>query len=335
MGTPPSTPASSSHPLPLILVTANDVRGDPDTFAALLNAQFQNINQSINALQGAAGTINLNSHLNLQGNSIRNVAPPSGPHDVITKSSADAAYSATVLAPQLESNGPNPLQTYRQINNSNQRELSTGFLNSLGNTAPDTNSSFITFGAASGGFVPVTISSGVETRADGSTLTYAQFNDSVSLPGSFNIATIIRSGNQVTGTTTGVNNLSTGETVQIAGVTDTSYNGYFVLSFVGTGGSPPGPVFQYSQAGTDSSSSGGTVSLFGVYYYLISPSIGKIFRIGPFAADTAQNRINANKDRLCLIAVVVVTASGGDLVNSASGGTPPTQNTGGGNHIGI
>lgn len=323
-----SSPANPNSPIPLLLITADDVRGDPNTFAALLNAEFQNIIQKLNGLIGAAGTISLNNHLDLGGNAIRNVAPPSGANDVITKSAAEASFSAPVLAPQLEATGTSPLLTYRQLNNPNQRELSTSHLNSLGNTAPQANSSNVSFGALSGGFIPVTISSGVQVRADGTTLPYAQLNDSAAAPASFNINTISRTSNIVTGNTTGANTLQTGDTVVIAGVGDTSYNGYFVLTFVGTGGSPPGPVFQFAQAGSNSSSSGGTISLFGVYYYVMNPAIGKVYRVGPFAADTSQNRINATKDSLALIAVVVVNGSGGDVTNSASGGTSPVDNNG-------
>ena len=327
------TPANPNSPIPLILITADDVRGDPNTFAALLNNEFQNIIQKLNSLIGAAGTINLNSHLNLQGNSIQNVAPPSGPNDVVTKSAADATYSAPALAPQLEATGSSPLSTYRQLNNPNQRELSTSHLNSLGNTAPQTNNSDIAFGAPSGGFIPVTISSGVQNRADGSSLPYAQLNDSVAVPTTFNINTISRTSNVVTGNTTGANTLQTGNTVAIAGVGDSSYNGTFVLTFVGIGGSPPGPVFQFSQAGPNASSAGGTISLFGVYYYVMDPDIGKVYHVGPFAADTAQNRINATADGLAMIAVAVVTGSGGDTTNSAAGATSPIANVGGGNRI--
>jgi hypothetical protein len=326
-------PGNPNSPVPLILITADDIRGDPERFAALLNAEFQNLVQKINSLIGAAGTIHFNSHVDLQGNSIRNVAAPSGPNDVVTKIAADASYSAPALAPQLEATGASPLLTYRQLNNPNQRELSSTFLQAMGNTSPQANSSNIAFGAPSGGFVPVTISSGVQTRADGSTLPYAQFNDSASLPATFNINTISRTGNVVTGNTTGANTLQTGETVSVAGVGDTSYNGTFVLTFVGIGGSPPGPVFQYAQAGTNSSSSGGTISLFGVYYYVINPLIGKVYRVGPFAVDTAQNRLNAASDGISIIAVSTITGSGGNTTNSAAGATSPIENTGGGNRI--
>lgn len=328
-----STPANPNSPIPLILITADDVRGDPNTFAALLNNEFQNIIQKLNGLIGAAGTVSINSHLDLTGNSIRNVAPPELPGDVVNLGHANANYSASALAPQLEATGTSPLSTYRQLNNPNQRELSTSHLNFLGNTAPQTNNSNITFGAPAGGFIPVTISSGVQARADGSSLPYAQLSDSAAVPATFNINTISRTSNVVTGSTTGANTLQTGDTVAIANVGDSSYDGTFVLTFVGIGGSPPGPVFQFNQAGPNSSSSGGTISLFGVYYYVMNPAIGKVYRVGPFAVDTSQNRINATQDGLSIIAVAVVTGSGGDTANSAAGATSPIANVGGGNRI--
>src|SRR5579872_331746 len=247
----PPSPGNPNTPVPLIKITADDIRGDPESFAALLNQEFQNLVQSINALTGVGGTINLNSHLNMGGKKITNVAAPSKDNDVITMAAANKAYSAPALAPQIEATGPYPLSTYRQLNNPNQRELSSSFLNFLGNTAPNTNSSNVSFGLPSGGFTPTTVSSGVLVRADGSILPYAQLNDSVAQPATFAISTISRTGNIVTGFTTGVNTLTTGDSVQVAGVLDPSFDGGFVLTFVGNVGSPPSPGFQYAQAGAD------------------------------------------------------------------------------------
>jgi len=330
--------ASSSKaftPLPQILVTADDVRGDPEHFASLLNQIFTNQNQMINALLGSGGSIPINTDLDLQGNKVTNLSTdtPTSPSDAVSKAHADATYSAPVLAPQLEANGSSPLSTYRIVSNPYQQELNTSYLNTVANTAPAANSSNVTFGSPSGGFVPVTISSGLFTRADGTTIPYPQFNDSVPTPAIFNINTISRTSGLVTGNTTGVNTLQAGNTVVVAGVGNTSYNGQFVLTFVGTGGSPPGPVFQFSQAGADSSSSGGTISLYGIYYYCLKPSILQLYRVGPYAVDTVANRINAQKDGSGIIAIVSVTGAGGDPTNTAAGATSPQQNIGGGNRI--
>ena len=70
------------------------------------------------------------------------------------------------------------------------------------------------------------------------------------------LASVARSGNIVTVTTTG--NLSTdinGLTVTIAGVADSSYNGNYVAT------TTSGSTFTYAQTGANSSSSGGTVSV--------------------------------------------------------------------------
>ncbi len=70
------------------------------------------------------------------------------------------------------------------------------------------------------------------------------------------IASVTRSGSLVTVTTTG--NLSAnvnGLTVTVTGVTDSSYNGNFVVTTTG------GNSFTYSQSGANSSSTGGTASV--------------------------------------------------------------------------
>ena len=337
----PSTPSTiPTTPLPQILITAADIEqavqsnDGAERLASLLNQVITNQNQAINSLIGSAGPIPINNHLDMQGNRVTNLsATPASPTDAVSKAHADASYSAPVLAPQLEANGAAPLQSYRVLNNDFQQESSSTWLNKLASTAPSGNSSSVSYGASSGGYTPITVSAGFFTRADGSVVPYPAYNDSLAVPTSFTINTISRSGGVVTGNTTTANTLQAGDTIVITGVGDGSYDGQFVLSFVGTGGSPPGPVFQFSQAGANSSSSGGTISLFGIYYYCIDPVLLKIFRIGPYSVDNLANRINAQQDGGTLIAVAAVTASGGDTVNSAGGGTSPQQNIGGANRI--
>jgi len=70
------------------------------------------------------------------------------------------------------------------------------------------------------------------------------------------IASISRSSNVVTVTTSGSNPFAVGQTVVIAGVKDTTYNGSFGITAVGSS-----TQFTYSQSGADSSSSGGTATV--------------------------------------------------------------------------
>jgi len=79
--------------------------------------------------------------------------------------------------------------------------------------------------------------------------------------GNVQVATIassggaVRTANVVTITTTSAHGLITGQSVVIAGVTDSSFNGTFTVSTV-----PSTTVFTYSQTGPDGSSGSGTVS---------------------------------------------------------------------------
>ena len=66
------------------------------------------------------------------------------------------------------------------------------------------------------------------------------------------ISTTSRSSNTVTVTTSAVHGLTSGDLVNVNGVADTSFNGYFTVSVSST------TVFTYNQTGADGSSTGGT-----------------------------------------------------------------------------
>jgi hypothetical protein len=66
------------------------------------------------------------------------------------------------------------------------------------------------------------------------------------------ISTTSRSSNTVTVTTSAVHGLTSGDLVNVNGVADTSFNGYFTVSVSST------TVFTYNQTGSDGSSTGGT-----------------------------------------------------------------------------
>ena len=68
----------------------------------------------------------------------------------------------------------------------------------------------------------------------------------------------VRSSNVVTITTTAAHGYLPGQTVVIAGVTDTSFNGTFAMAAV-----PSSTSFTYSQTGANASSGGGTATLQG------------------------------------------------------------------------
>lgn len=77
----------------------------------------------------------------------------------------------------------------------------------------------------------------------------------------------VRSSNLVTITTSAAHNFVAGQTVTISGVTDTSFNGAFVIQTV-----PSTTTFTYSQAANNASSGNGTVTSFSVKIKAVSIS---------------------------------------------------------------
>ena len=227
---------------------------------------------------------------------------------------------------QLDALGKKVLQTTRRLNDTTQRELHSTFLNGVLNTAPTSNSSQVFFNPPSGGTVTLMVSAGAHYRVDGSQVPYAAFNDTVTLPTSYAVSTLTRTGGVVEVVTTGANPFTNGETVTIpvgGGLSDPSFAGSFVIDTIV---SPTD--FKYTQIAPNASATGGIVSLGSVYYYYIQRGTNVLARAGPFSADSWVNRTNGSFDGQTIVAVVVVGASGGDVVNSAAGATPPAQNNG-------
>src|SRR6266849_8919213 len=107
--------------------------------------------------------------------------------------------------------------------------------------------------------------------------------------GNVQVATIAsngaaRSTNVVTITTTMAHGLSAGQTVVIAGVGDSSFNGTFTVSTV-----PSTTTFTYAQTGTNATSGGGTVSAGTVKWFVNNveggnPASGTISTLGLYTA---------------------------------------------------
>jgi len=81
----------------------------------------------------------------------------------------------------------------------------------------------------------------------------------------------VRRANVVTITTTSAHGLSVGQTVTISGVSDSSFNGTFVISTV-----PSATTFTYAQTGPDASSGSGTVSSGATFLAVIASSNGAV-----------------------------------------------------------
>lgn len=277
------------------------------------------LTDTVNTLAGHNGEIVLSSHLSLDGNSIRNVNPGGGQNDVITTALAEQKYSAAALRPQLESNGGVPLRTQRRLNDPNQREQGSSWLNDLMGTPPSANTIFPLLTNMSGG-VQVTLPASVFTFADGSQVNLLSYTHFLSSPASYTISSISCTGNIVTVVLTTTSTLIAGSVITVDAVTPANFDGTFVLAS-STGS---GQTLTYQDSLGTLSGSGGTVNVNGVYYFTVRKRSNLIFLKGPFSADTAQNRLQANYDGFQIVAVVVVTASGAQVTSSGGGGSPLT-----------
>ena len=323
---------SSSPPAPLqqITLSADDIR-DPEQLAALLNNILQNHTQLINYALGHSGTPVLKSGANFNGQPLKNVGAPQESGDAITQEYANSNYGAAAIAPQIQALGKQVMQSYRRLNDRVQQEKYSSFLKSINGVSPTSNTSTVSPGTPSGGFVPVTITAGNHQYIDGSIEPYAAYNDSLAIPATFSISSLTRSGGVVSGSTTGPNTLVAGDTIYISGASDSSFDGpQQLVAPTST------PNFTFNQSGPNASATGGSIALNGVYYYSRRTGQSVLFRTGPFFADLWTNRVtsnagvNASLDGSTLVAVVVVNQNGVDVINSAAGATPPVTNIGAG-----
>jgi len=271
-----------------------------------------------NSLAGYNGEVELANHLNLSGNRIKNVGSPVESTDALTSGIAQQTYAVSVLAPQLEAAGSNPLTSYRQLGNPVQRESRSSFLNDLMSTTPNANQIIPTITNGMGS-VTVSIPSSPFTFADGSGVNLIGRTDVLSTPAQYAISSISCTGNLVT-VNCAATGLVAGQIMTVTGVTPSSFNGTVPILSSTSGGA----VLEYQLDLGTVSGSGGDVQKNGVYYYAVKKRSNFISLLGPVSSDTAQNRLQANFDSFQMVAVIVITASGGQILQSGGGGSPIT-----------
>lgn len=279
---------------------------------------YTELTDTVNSLLGYNGPIVLNNHIDLQGNTVKNVGPATSPSDVVSQAFAQSNYSAAALRPQLEGSGSQPLQTVRQLNSTFQREQTSSYMNDLYSTPPNANTAEVTF-SGGGGSTTITVNPTVVGLADGTNIAIAGRTDTVTNPASVAISTITGAGATATVVTATAHGLKAGEIAYIAGDSADIFNGTWQVSGV----TPPDTFTIQGSFGT-TAGVGGTVSLGGVYYYVAQKKKLTLTLVGPFDADTPQNRLLANLDGSQIVAVAVVNASGGVPAQSGGGGTPTT-----------
>ena len=100
------------------------------------NAHYSNLIDRVNDLMGWNGPISVADHIDLGGKRVINIGPPVAATDALPSGVAARTYSAAALRPQLESNGSSPLKTQRRLNDPNQREQQSSWLNDLMSSVP-------------------------------------------------------------------------------------------------------------------------------------------------------------------------------------------------------
>lgn len=291
------------------------------TMDPVFQQHYQQLIDTVNTLCGHNGTIQLANHLDLDGNKVMNIGAPEGPTDALSSGIAEESYSATALKPQLESTGPTPLTTYRQLNSTSQREVASSYLNALLSTAPRSNTINPIFSGSSN---VVTIPASIFRFADGSSVSYPSRTDTLPLPASYSITSW--------SVTAGVADVVLGSTPSPPLVV----GGYVGLS--GTGAidgiaqitniiSPT--EFQFNTTGTGSGVSG-NVAVGGTYYYYVQLGVPRIQLVAvPTGVDTPFQRLSVSGDNKQLVAVLQTGSGGVVSIGTAGGGTPTnTANAG-------
>lgn len=290
-----------------------DLTGTPADF----QRHYSQLTDAVNSLAGHNGPIPLADHLDMGGNSVRNLGVPAAPTDAIASGVAEGKYSAAALAPKISPTGPQAMSGYRILGSAGQREPTSTYMKDLMSSTPNANGILPTLKVVGGG-VQVDIPAEKITFADQGSLLLQGRTDVLALPSSFTITSITAVGNLVTVVVGSPTGLVAGNLMTIDGVLPTNFNGAFIVESSTGGGST---LTYTAQVGTGSGA-GGNVEIANVYYYTAQKKNTQIQLLGPFNGDTAQNRLQVCYDGFQIVAVVVLTASGGQVSQSGGGGTP-------------
>ena len=287
-----------------------------------LNQFLSILTQRVNAVGPSTGSsAEFPNGIDLSGARAVNVGGTGPQHTAISFYEAEQRYSAAAISPQLEAGQPNSPKSLRRVNDGNQQEKYSTFLNSIMNTTPTSNTSTL----SASGFT-VTISSGYHQYLDGTLVSYGMRSDPLSASMPITIVSLTRSGGTVTAVTSGSSGLAPTDEFTVAGALDSSFDGSFTVATVINP-----TTFTYPQSGADTSTTGGSFTTGQVYYYFLSRGSRILSLSHSVDTDTQSNRVKVNRDGNVLIAVVSVTPSGIDLTASAAGATPPSVT--GGIHI--
>lgn len=291
---------------------------ESDGVSPALQAWLSQVADTVNSGNGYNGPVTLANHLDLNGNRVMNIGAPTSETDAVSSGVATSRYSVAALGPQLEANVKTGLKSMRRLNDTNQREQSSSWLNDLMSSVPSANEIFPIISNV-GSQVQVVIPSGLFTFADGSTIMLISRTDLLAKPAQYAITSISCTGNTVT-VLLAASGITAGQAATITGVTPSAFNGTYGIAS-STGG---GTTLTYQLDLGTLSGSGGFVQTNSVWYYAVKKRDPTVHLLGPFNSDTMQNRLQANFDSFTIVAVVVITDNGAQVQLSGGGGSPIT-----------
>lgn len=279
---------------------------------------YSQLVDAVNTLLGYNGPIPLQDHIDLGGKQIKNLGAATEDADAISSAIAQSRYSPAVMAKNLEPNNQGQgFKGYRILSNSSQREGTSDYMDDLMSSTPNANGILPTLQTVGGG-VQVNIPASTLQFASGNTVQTQARTDILSPPSSYPISSIAAVANVVTVTLSAASGLTVGQTMTVVGVTPAQFNGAYFI----TASSGGGTTLQYVADIGTISGSGGDVEVANVYYYAIRKRSNLLQLFGPFNGDTAQNRLQVNYDGFQILAVVSLTASGGQVSQTGGGGSP-------------
>jgi len=146
-----------------------------------LNQYITELVNEINRLGGQNGPIQLNAALDMQGNAVTNIGAPTSKADALNQTNADPMYSQPVMQNAMEALGTKMLQSSRRLNDQNQQEKNSSYLNSLGAEPQNSNGSQIS--ATAGNPATVSVTAAISNTADGGKVSYISRSDTITFTG--------------------------------------------------------------------------------------------------------------------------------------------------------
>lgn len=150
-----------------------------------VNDWFEKVTLAINIQAGIHGPIPVIAPIDMKGHIIKNLgaAAVPAPGDAVSHAVATTQFGPAAIQAALEATGNNILQTTRRLNDQQQREQHSTFLNDVLNLPPTSNNSSLT-SVAAGVNTIVTVGGGSYSWADGTVVKYAQRVDTFANPSS-------------------------------------------------------------------------------------------------------------------------------------------------------